>query len=246
VTGTVAKVLAEPAESLTDLLLGLVSVWLALQLRGRRRLRSRPWSAFASRRRLRSRPEVHRHWVASFAWAGVAALAGAVHHAVLVPWTRWADLSWSVITVMIVIAVSYLLAGSVVEVLGTGHAREFWLLRSIGLVAYIGLAATGHAGVGSMLACEGLTMASVVALWVIAAYRHHPLGRPVLLAILASGAAGATQALSQSVTGLIGLDPTSTYHLAQIGGMVLLFWGLTRGRPEPDEAAEPEPATQAG
>jgi len=81
---------------------------------------------------------------------------------------------------------------------------------------------------------------------VLAAYRHHPLGRPVLLAILASGAAGATQALSQSVTGIVGLDPTSAYHLAQIGGMVLLYWALTRSRPEPDTATEPEPAAQVG
>ncbi len=217
--------LAEPARSLTDLALALVVAWLAV--------------------RLRRRTDAHRHWVASFGWAGVAALAGAVHHAVLVRWTRWADVSWAVITVMIVVAVSYLLAGTVVEVLGNGHAREFWLLRSVGLVAYVALAATGHAGVGSMLACEALTMASVVALWVLAAYRRHPLGRPVLLAILLSGAAGATQALSPSVTGVIGLDPISTYHLAQIAGMAALYWGLTR-RPEPQDATGREPATQAG
>jgi hypothetical protein len=217
--------LAEPAQSLTDLALGVVVTWLAL--------------------RLRRRADVHRHWVASFGWAGVAALAGAVHHAVLVRWARWSDVSWSVITVMIVVAVSYLLAGTVVEVLGNGHAREFWLLRSIGLVAYVGLAVTGHAGVGSMLLCEGLTMASVVVLWGLAAYRRQPLGRPVLLAILVSGAAGATQALSPSVTETIGLDPTSTYHLAQIAGMAALYWGLTR-RPEPQDATGPEPATQAG
>ena len=217
--------LAEPAQSLTDLALGVVVVWLGL--------------------RLRRRTDVHRHWVASFGWAGVAALAGAVHHAVLVRWARWSEVSWSVITVMIVVAVSYLLAGTVVEVLGNGHAREFWLLRSIGLVAYVGLAVTGRAGVGSMLLCEGLTMVSVVALWALAAYRRHPLGRPVLLAILVSGAAGATQALSQSVTGIVGLDPTSTYHLAQIAGMAALYWGLTR-RPEPREATAGEPAAQAG
>lgn len=217
--------LAEPAQSLTDLALGLVVAWLGL--------------------RLRRRTDVHRYWVASFGWAGVAALAGAVHHAVLVRWARWSEVSWSVITVMIVVAVSYLLAGTVVEVLGNGHAREFWLLRSIGLLAYVGLAVTGHAGVGSMLACEGLTMASVVVLWALAAYRRHPLGRPVLLAILISGAAGATQALSPSLTGVIGLDPTSTYHLAQIAGMAALYWGLTR-RPEPQDATGREPAAQAG
>jgi hypothetical protein len=85
----------------------------------------------------------------------------------------------------------------------------------------------------------------VVALWVLAAYRRHPLGRPVLLAILTSGAAGATQALSPSVTGIVGLDPTSAYHLAQIAGMAALYRGLT-SRPEPQEATGPEPAAQAG
>jgi hypothetical protein len=219
-------VLAQPAQSLTDLLLGVVVAWFAVRLRGR--------------------PEVHRYWVASFGWAAVAALCGAVHHAVFVRWARWSELSWSVITVMIVVAVSYLLAGTVAEVLGSGHAREFWVLRSLGLLAYVSLALTGHAGIGSMLACEGLTMASVVALWALAAYRHHPLARPVLAAILLSGLAGVLQALSPSVTGLVGLDPTSAYHLGQIVGMVALFRALTRGRPEPADAGEPEPAAQTG
>jgi hypothetical protein len=219
-------VLAQPAESLTDLLLGVVVAWLAV--------------------RLRRRPDVNRYWVASFGWAAVAALCGAVHHAVFVRWPRWAELSWTVITVMIVVAVSYLLAGTVVEVLGSGHAREFWVLRSLGLLAYVSLALTGHAGIGSMLACEGLTMASVVLLWALAAYRHHPLARPVLIAILVSGLAGVLQALSPSVTGLVGLDPTSAYHLGQVAGMVALFWALTHGRPEPAEASEGEPAAQTG
>jgi hypothetical protein len=219
-------VLAQPAESLTDLLLGVVVTLLVV--------------------RLRRRADVNRHWVASFGWAAVAALCGAVHHAVMVRWAWWGELSWSLITVMIVVAVSYLLAGTVLEVLGSGHAREFWVLRSLGLLAYLALAVTGHAGVGSMLACEGLTMASVVALWVLALYRHHPLARPVLFAILVSGLAGVLQALSPSVTGLVGLDPTSAYHLGQIVGMVALFRALTRGRPEPADASEPEPAAQTG
>jgi hypothetical protein len=224
-------VLAQPAQSLTDFLLGLVVTVLAV--------------------RLRRRGGIPRPWQAAFGWAGVAALAGAVHHGVIVRWVRWGNVSWAIISVLVVIAVSYVLAGTVVEVLGSGHARTFWLLRSLGLVAYIALAATGHAGVSSMLACEGLTMASVLALWSWATYRHHPLGWPVLLAIMASGAAGATQALSPGVTHWIDLDPTSTYHLAQVAGMLLLYWALTRFRPEAALSGAPRPgesgtAVQAG
>jgi hypothetical protein len=68
----------------------------------------------------------------------------------------------------------------------------------------------------------------------------------VLFAILVSGLAGVLQALSPSVTRLVGLDPTSAYHLGQVAGMVALFRALTRGRPEPADAGEPEPAAQTG
>ena len=171
---------------------------------------------------MRRVPAAHRYWRASFWWSGIAALAGAVHHGVVVQ-TRWAEPSWAVISLMVVVAVSYLLAATVAEVLGPGRARAFWLLRSLGIVAYVIVAATGHAGIGAIMACESLTMISVLALWIWAARRRHPLARPVLVAFVASGIAGTTQALSPEVTGLVGLDPTSVYHLAQIVGMVLLY-----------------------
>jgi hypothetical protein len=200
-------VLAQPAQSLTDLALGIVVVTLAVHLR--------------------RVPAVHRHWLASFWWAGIAALAGAVHHAVLVRWARPAEISWTIISVLVVVAVSYLLAATVLEVLGPGRARMFWLLRSIGLVAYLGAAVSGHAGVTAMLMCESLTMLSVLGLWGWAALHDHPLARPVLVAVLASGAAAGTKVISPGITGLVGLDPTSVYHLAQIVGMVLLYWAIT-------------------
>lgn len=211
--------IAQPAQSLTDLALGVVVVVLASQLR--------------------RVPDVHRHWHASFWWAGVAALAGAVHHGLIVRWARPAEISWAVISVFVVIAVSYLLAGTVVEVLGAGKARVFWLLRSIGLVAYLIAAVTGHAGVTAMLTCESLTMLSVLALWGWAATRGHPLAWPVLLAVLASGGAAGMKVVSPSVTGLVGLDPTSAYHLAQIVGMVLLYRAISRPRAY---LANPQPA----
>jgi hypothetical protein len=206
-------VLAQPAQSLTDLLLGTVVVLLAL--------------------RLRRSPAAHSYWRAAFWWAGIAALAGAVHHGFVMWWPRWGELSWAIISVLVVVAVSYLLASTVAEVLGPDRVRVFWSLRSIGIVAYVFMAATGHAGVAAILACESLTMLSILILWGWAAIRGHPLARPVLVAIMASGAAGAAQALSPGVTDRVGLDPTSVYHLAQIVGMVLLYFAITAATGQP-------------
>jgi hypothetical protein len=203
-----AIVIEQPAQSVTDLILGIVVVTLAVQLR--------------------RAPTIHRHWLASFWWAGIAALAGAIHHGVVVRWARPAEISWAAISVLVVVAVSYLLAATVLEVLGPGQARVFWLLRSIGLVAYLGAAISGHAGVTAMLMCESLTMLSVLGLWGRAALQDHPLARPVLVAVLASAAAAGMKVVSPDITGLVGLDPTSAYHLAQIAGMVLLYRAITR------------------
>ena len=201
------RVLAEPAQSLTDLLLGLVAVTLALQLH-------------------RS-PGIHRHWRSAFAWFGIAALAGAVHHGVIARWPGAAEVSWAAISVVVVVAVSYLLAATVAEVLGPGRARAFWMLRSVGLAAYVAMAASGRAGIGAILACESLTMLSVLALWVWAAYRRHPLGRAMLVAIGASVAAAVVKVPDAGFLRPMGLDPDSTYHLAQIAGLALLFVAIT-------------------
>jgi hypothetical protein len=221
---SVGGVLAEPAASLTDLALGAVTVTLAV--------------------RLRRSPAGHGYWRAALWWFGVAALAGAVHHGVVVRWPQAADVTWTLISVMVVVAVSFLLAGTVAEVLGPGRSRAFWLLRSVGLVAYLIIAATGNAGIGTMLACEAFTMGSVLVLWSWAAHRHHPLSGPVLLAIVASGAAAGVKALSPELLRPVGLDPTSAYHLAQIVGMVLLYVAVSSPvRGDLDAAA---PATRRG
>lgn len=198
-----ARVLAQPALSLTDVVLGTVVLALAV--------------------RLARVPTANRHWFRSFGWAGVAALAGAVHHGVIVRWPQPAAISWAVISLMVVVSVSYLLAATVLEVLGPGQARTFWLLRSAGLVAYVGAALTGNAGVTAMLVCESLTMLAVLVLWGLAAYRRHPMARPVILAILACGAAALTQLIPAETTDAVELDPVSVYHLAQIAGMLLLY-----------------------
>jgi hypothetical protein len=209
-------VLAQPAQSLTDLALGIVVLALAVQLR--------------------RAPAVPRYWLAPFWWSGIAAVAGAVHHAVAVRWAGPAAISWAVISVLVVVAVSYLLAATVRAVLGPGRARVFWLLRSIGLVAYLGAAVSGHAGVTTMLLCESLTMISVLGLWAWAALHGHPLARPVLLAVVASGAAAGMKAIPGGALAPVGLDPTSAYHLAQIVGMVLLYRAIDRGAADNAEA----------
>src|SRR5215211_5603231 len=102
--------LTEPGHALTDLALGLVAVTLAVQLR-------------------RS-PAGHRHWRSALWWFGIAALAGAIHHGVIVRWADIADANWALISLLVVVAVSFLLAGTVHDVLGGRHTRTFWLLRS--------------------------------------------------------------------------------------------------------------------
>src|SRR5262245_3666817 len=200
--------LAQPAQSLTDLALATVTLLLALELR--------------------RTPSLHGYWRTAFWFFGLAALAGALHHGVLVRWPEAAKVSWGLISVIVVVAVSYLLAGTVAEVLAPDRTRVFWLLRSLGLVAYIGMAASGRAGIAAILLCESLTMVSVLGLWVWAAYRRHPLAGPVLLAIAASIAAASTKALSPALVGQVGLDPTSACHIAQIVGTVLLFLAVSR------------------
>jgi hypothetical protein len=201
--------LYEPAQSLTDLALGIVTVALAVLL---------------------GRSEAaNRHWRAAFWWFGVAALGGAVHHGVFNRWDRAGLISWTVISVIVVVAVSYVLAATVTDVLGPGRAKAFWLLRSLGLAAYLIVAVTGHAGVGAILACESLTMLSVLALWGLAAWRRHPMAPGVIVAVLASGGASGLKAVSPEVTAVIGLDPTSAYHVAQILGTILLY-DAVRGR----------------
>ncbi|HEY4277111.1 MAG TPA: hypothetical protein VGM91_02765 [Conexibacter sp.] len=193
--------LVQPAQSLTDLLLGLATLALGLHLR--------------------TLPGVNRHWITAFWWFAIAALAGAIHHGFIVSSPHAAEISWTVISVVVVIAVSYLLAATVAEVLGPGHQRAFWLLRSVGLTAYLTLAVTGHAGVGAILACESLTMLSILVLWGWAARRHHPMARGAMIAIAASGAAAGVKELSPSL--LLGFNPTAAYHLAQLIGMVLFY-----------------------
>lgn len=214
-------VLVQPMPSLTDLALGLVTLYLV-------------W-------RLPRDGDVSRHWRAVFVWAAGTALAGAVYHGVLVGIPRVNTVSWAVTSIMVVVVVSYLLAASVVQVLGRRRVVVFWLLRSVGLVAYVILAATGHASITTIMWCESLTMASVLGVWIWAWLGHHPMGGPMLVAIGVSIAAAMLR-LVPGAAALAALDPDSAYHLGQIGGMVLLYHAVASTSGRSDAAARLTPA----
>jgi hypothetical protein len=213
---------SEPAASLSDLVLGLLALWIALQLRG----------TAAGR----------RHWTAAFGWTAAAALSGAVHHGVMTA-TRYSDESWAVISGMVVIAISYILAATVREVLGEGRWLAFWVLRSGSFVAYVVVALLGHAGIEAILACEGITMAAVLGLWALAARRGHPRARPVIWALVASMAAAAVRGIPYPEPGW-GFSHDAFYHIAQIPGLVLLYLAV-RDRPALPATSEPAPRPEA-
>jgi hypothetical protein len=221
--------LAQPAQSLTDLLLGLVVCVLAIAL-----LRRRVAPA-------------HRYWEFALGWIGLSALGGFVHHGYLVRWPEVATVSWTLISIAVVLGVSCLLAATVEEVLGPGHRRVFWVLRSAGLGAYVGLAITTGAGVNALIACESITFACIVGLWAWAARHRHPLALPMLVAIVASAAAAGTRVISDDLTGAVHLDGDSLYHLAQIVGVVLLYRAVATARHPATRVAVGQPtATAAG
>jgi hypothetical protein len=199
-------VLVQPAASLTDLALGLVTLVLAGRL---------PRDGDAS-----------RYWRASFWWAAVTALIGAAYHGYFTG-GRWGGLTWAVMSSMVVVVMSFLLAASVIEILGRSRAVVFWPLRLIGFLAYAVFAVTGHASINAIMWCESLTMACVIGLWVWAAVRHHPLAPRMLLAIGVSIAAAMFR-LVPGAAAMVGTDKDSAYHLGQIVGMVLLYAAVVR------------------
>jgi hypothetical protein len=201
---------------LTDLALGVVTLVLAR----------------------RAGTAISRSWRTMLWWAAAAALAGAVHHGVVTRWSRWEGPSWALISAMVVVTISYALAATVRDVLGPGRRRVFLALRTSSLGVYAVLAAFGYYGITTILACEGVTMASVLVLWIVALRRHQPGSGWMVVALAASVVAGCSRALPTRMTETVGLDPTSLYHVAQVPAIVLLYAALVRRA----GATEPPPA----
>ena len=102
----------------------------------------------------------------------------------------------------------------------------FAVVRVVSLGSYAALAVTGHYGVTTILACESVTMAAVVVLWLVALRHRDPRARSMVIAFVVSAAAGVTRAVPEGATRVVGLDPVSLYHLAQMPAMVMLCLAL--------------------
>ena len=88
-------------------------------------------------------------------------------------------------------------------------------------------------------------MIAILALWGRALRDRHPLALPVdrrdrrqRRRRRRAGAAGGRHRL-------VGLDPTSLYHLAQIPGMVLLYHAIAVAPQRQEQPARPEPGGAA-
>ena len=213
--------LAQPAASLSDLLLGLVTLALVPVVQ---------------------RAGVNVYWRATVWSAGIAALAGAVHHGFVVRSDRWVGSSWALISVIVVVTISFTLAATARDVLEPAQARVLSVLRVASLGLYVVLAAVGHYGITTILACEAVTMATILVLWSAALWRGDPRARGMVIVLAVSMVAGTTRALPSDVTRTVGLDPVSVYHLAQIPAMVLLCLAL-RSR---DRSTSPGAAVSDG
>ena len=201
--------LVEPASSLTDFALGILAVTAAL--------------------RLISRDTADHHWRWFFIWIGVAGLWGGFHHGFIVGHETVAAVSWSAISLMVAVAISYLLAASVNSVLGDGRGRPLLVIRAISLAVFFVLVVSGNSSVLTLMLTEGLAMALVIGLWLYAWRESQPEVGLVLGAILVSILAAILKASDLQFT-LVGMefDPNSLYHLAQMPGLLLLLIAIQR------------------
>ena len=201
--------LVEPASSLTDFALGVLALMIAV--------------------RLRPNETADAHWRWFFVWIGIAGLWGGFHHGFVVGHETAAAFSWSAISLLVAIAISYLLAASVNTVLGKGRGQPLLAIRAISLAVFFSLVVSGNAIVITLMLTEGLAMALVIGLWLHAWQKDQPAVGLVLAAIVASGLAAALKASSlQFNMGGWKFDPNSLYHVAQMPGLLLLLVAIQR------------------
>ncbi len=201
--------LVEPASSLTDFALGLLALIAANRLR--------PGES----------SDVHWRWF--FVWIGIAGLWGGFHHGFIVGHATTAAVSWSAISLLVAVAISYLLAASVNSVLGKGRGHPLLVVRAISLAVFFLLVVSGNATVITLMLTEGLAMVLVIVLWLHAWQKEQPGVGLVLAAIMVSLLAAALKASSiQFTLGGWEFDPNSLYHVAQMPGLLLLLIAVQR------------------
>ena len=201
--------LVEPASSLTDFALGILALFAAT--------------------RLSSKETTDSLWRWFFVWIGIAGLWGGIHHGFIASHGTAAAVSWSAISLLVAVAISYLLAASVASVLGKGRGQPLLIVRAVSLSVFFYLVLSGNATITTLLLTEGLAMAIVVGLWVHAWQKDQPGGSLVLAAIGLSVLAATLKVSSAQFT-LAGweFDPNSIYHVAQMPGICLLLLAVRR------------------
>ena len=201
--------LVEPASSVTDFALGIVALSAVLGL-GRN-------------------SGVHPNWRWAFLAIGIGGLLGGIYHGFIVSHETIAKASWSTISLVIAVAISFILAATVATVLGEGRGRPLLGVRTACLVAFLILAILGRATLTTLVITEGLTMIMVLVLWAHAWRIGQPGVGLVMVAIVASMAAGAVR--GSGIHGAFGgweFDPDALYHLAQMPGLAFLYVALRR------------------
>ena len=216
-------ILIEPASSLTDFALGILALFAAATLG--------------------TRQSSHSHWRWFFVWIGIAGIWGGFHHGFIAAHETAAAVSWSAISLLVAVAISYLLAASVNSVLGKGRGQPLLIVRAISLVVFFFLVVSGNATITTLLLTEGLAMAIVVSLWVYAWQKEQPGGGMVLAAIFLSLLAAAFKVSNAQFTlGGWEFDPNSIYHVAQMPGICLMLLAIHRRA----DAMEEQPLWQNG
>lgn len=198
------RLLAEPASSLSDALLGAVALGAAAAL-GRR-------------------GKADPTFTACLGAMGSAAAWGAVHHASITPTSRLRGRSWAAIATMLAGGIGLLFAASARATLPAPAARRVAPLGAIGPAVYLALATSGRRDMNTMVAAQGLSMAGIVGMWIAATARRKPGALPGLTAVGLSAAAAGARSIPRSALERVKLDPDSAYHLAQTPGVLALAW----------------------
>ena len=206
--------LLEPASSLTDFALGVLSIGAAILVR--------------------RNDQAHHHWRLTFLVIGFAAILGGVHHGFIDPDGRTGAVSWAIISLTIAVAISFLLSATIASVLGEGRGRPLLVIRGVSLFAFLILVILGRASILTLVITEGLAMIMVVLLWLHAWRLEQPGAGLVLFAIGASVLAAVVRGSSAHVTLGWEFDTNALYHLAQMPGIILLYVAVRRlGRRSP-------------
>ena len=207
--------LAEPAMSVTDFALAALVLGAVPGLVGK--------------------VNVSPHWPMAFFFIAMAAVLGGVYHGFIVSHERFVDITWSAITVLVAIAITFIFAATVATVLGEdSRAKPLLFVRMVSLTVFVLLAILGYASTGTLMVTEGLAMIIILFLWAYTWRQGHAGVGLVLAAIAASVAAGGVRGIPVSFfLGGWEVDEQSLYHVAQMPGLALLYFGLRRLGPGP-------------